>query len=116
MPVRAWPTITIGGTTSACAISGCCLRHSTSPRRVDEVFDDLAGRDLLAELVEVRLVAQRPGVAVETLAPGVPAGVVGAEVAEAGCLVSERDEPFGVEHRLGHQSPLTGDRAARESG
>ena len=35
VPVRACPTMTIGGTTSTSAISGCCLRHSMMPSRVD---------------------------------------------------------------------------------
>ncbi len=54
VPVRPWPMITIGGTTSTAATSGCCRRH-TSPG-ASEVVGELAGHDLLAQFVEPRLV------------------------------------------------------------
>ena len=87
---------------------GVLLAPLDDPEPGREVVDDLAGGDLLAELVQPGLVAQRVD---ELLEPGLPGGF--AEVVEAGAFERERDESVGIEREVGHRVFLTHARTGR---
>jgi hypothetical protein len=74
VPVRACPTITIGGRTSAAAISGCACRQATTAS-VRQEAHELARGDLHAEVGQVRLLAQRRREPSESVSPRVLAQV-----------------------------------------
>ena len=92
VPVRAWPTMTIGGVTSASRDLGMALAPVDDPRAGSEVADELAVGDRLAELVEARFGCSDVDEPVE---PFLPRSL--AEVVEAGLLARGVDELLGVE-------------------
>ena len=99
MPVRPWPTMTIGGTTSTPTISGCAARYATIRMPVAEIPDDLAADERRAQLVQRGFVAQRCDEPVQTVAPRVVA-----EIVEPGLFRRERDGPIGVEVEPRHRT------------
>ena len=61
--------MTIGGTTSTVATSGCAARYAVMREPVLQVGRELAGDDGLPDLVDPALGVERVGEPVETLAP-----------------------------------------------
>ena len=78
VPVRGWPTMTIGWSIPTSAISGCRRRQLDDAEPVGEMVHEIAGRDLDADLVQPRLGREALEQEVETLLPGGFAEVVGA--------------------------------------
>ena len=76
MPVRPWPTITIGGVTSAVGDSGVPAPVVGDAQAVHQVLHELARGDLRAELVERGLGLEGVGESFEAFLPRVLAEVV----------------------------------------